>query len=779
MSKERETIAAPSSLNEWAEQWTSTAEPISHEDKTLLEESITKGKECMMTKKTATISTEFCSISGVMKKRKGVSVNVDGWLRVAVLGYYISQDAVRFYFQSLFDSMTNEQRASTLLVNPYFCTILQGRQLSSITEKDMQQYFFAQDKTKQRNEWTKIIFPWVQGGHFYAFFAHPQSNRIEWCDSFNTLSKTMENASGIVENLIDKYIPPEGKKTSRDWELRQLQSPQQSHGVDCAFFVCFNVTAVVNNIKPTQYMPSVAAVQAGRLRFAVYMMKKSSYYKGGKLNSLWTAIDSVYNEERKLIFSNSYQPAPGDSEPSAECPTIHVPQQIPAKYSPNDPNLVEPVRKLMTELLLRCRYLRDKIHAFYDVLPFVFKPYYDDDTMLETHRSIVLDFIVNEMTLIRQGIMQLTNGATYNGDKTGPSLFLARDHLRNDLDNAKTFWKDTYGVNNIQDALTKNIMKFGSGIGDALTQFEEARNALERKIMSKCGILECNQTTLHYTANSGRSRRVPCVSFDAKKHSTSSTIPPAAQDNTYTSMKFDMMRNLLRRCYEADGTAHQPIVSHFDGSNKKFRGGAYYIDRNDYPPEDAADKKHDALKPTAAPKKEQKKRRRIKCDSEEEDNDLDILGHLLSTQPKSSSTEVATTTTKESNEKNEKSAAGSEMTSTKRLDNTGGGGLDVADHHDNDDDVATTATVADTAVAPKKKIINDGAAAPEAIGGSKNSSGEDVGGDDDNDDDRAATTATTTKKKRTKKKRKNDDVSAEDIPQTGAIKSCLKPHLRL
>ena len=70
-------------------------------------------------------------------------------------------------------------------------------------------------------------------------------------------------------------------------------------------------------------------------------------------------------------------------------------------------------------------------------------------------------------------------------------------------------------------------------------------------------------------------------------------------------MKFDMMRNLLRRCYEADGTAHQPIVSHFDGSNEQFRAGAFYIDRNDYPPEDAADKKHDALKPTAAPKKAQ------------------------------------------------------------------------------------------------------------------------------------------------------------------------------
>ena len=413
MSKERETIAAPSSLNEWAEQWTSTAEPISRKDKTLLEESITKGEECMTTKKTATTSTEFCSISGVKKKLKAVSVNVDGWLQVAVLNRYVGQDAVKFYFQSLRDSMTNEQRATTLLVNPYFCTILQGRQLSSITEADMNTFVFRQDKTKQRNEWTKIIFPWVQGGHFYAFVAHPQSNRIEWCDSFNILTKTMENACGIIENLIDKYIPPEGKKTSRDWKVGQLKSPQQSRGVDCAFFMCFNVTAVVNNIEPTQYMPSVAAVQAGRERFAVYMMKQSLYYKGGKLNSLWTAIDSVYNETRKLIFSNSYQPLPGDSEPSAACPTIDVPKQIPAKYSPNDPKLLAPVRKLMTELLLRCRYLRDKIHAFHDVLPFVFKQFSDDETMLETHRSVVLDFIVNEMTLIRQGIMQLTNGATY------------------------------------------------------------------------------------------------------------------------------------------------------------------------------------------------------------------------------------------------------------------------------------------------------------------------------------------------------------------------------
>jgi len=46
MSKEREKIAAPSSLNEWANQWTSTAEQISREDKKLLEQSITKGKKC-------------------------------------------------------------------------------------------------------------------------------------------------------------------------------------------------------------------------------------------------------------------------------------------------------------------------------------------------------------------------------------------------------------------------------------------------------------------------------------------------------------------------------------------------------------------------------------------------------------------------------------------------------------------------------------------------------------------------------------------------------------
>ena len=126
MSKEREKIL-PSSPNKWAKQWTSTTEQISLEDKTLLDQLITKGKECMSTKKTATSHTKFCSLRGSgVRKGMEVSVHFDGWLEVANSNSFVGQDAVKFYFQALRNSMTDEQRGTTLLVNPYMCTLVSG-----------------------------------------------------------------------------------------------------------------------------------------------------------------------------------------------------------------------------------------------------------------------------------------------------------------------------------------------------------------------------------------------------------------------------------------------------------------------------------------------------------------------------------------------------------------------------------------------------------------------------------------------------------------------------